>query len=62
MISNNEPIMLYSDGGAILDIESYGSAISDAKVILVGIMGKVPGFRPNSFCSEAYGMLSHHYI
>ena len=59
LINKNEPIMLCSDGGAILDIGSYGSAISDGNVILVGIMGKVPGFRPNSFRSEAYGMLSH---
>ena len=49
MIINDEPLMLCSDGGAILDIGSYRSAISDGKRVLIGIMGKVPGFRPNSF-------------
>lgn len=58
MIINAKPLMVCSDGGAILDIGSYGSAISDGKSVIIGIMGKVPGFRPNLFQTEAYEMLA----
>ena len=47
------------DGGAADLVGSFGSIISDGNNILATVQGHVPGLRPHSFCTEAYGVLSH---